>query len=102
MKTLLVFFAVLISTAASAQSPYYNQGRWRGHGGGDLGGAIVGGVIGGIIGGVLAPRAYYPPPQPYYQPQPVDPIEYCIRQFRSYNPETGFYLAYSGQYRRCP
>lgn len=27
--------------------------------------------------------------------------EYCAAKYRSFNPETGMYLAYSGQYRMC-
>ncbi|HMT13910.1 MAG TPA: BA14K family protein [Aestuariivirga sp.] len=29
-------------------------------------------------------------------------VDYCMARFRSYNPSTGMYLAYSGQYRPCP
>ena len=29
-------------------------------------------------------------------------VDYCMSRFRSYNPATGMYLTYSGQYRSCP
>ncbi len=29
-------------------------------------------------------------------------VDYCSARFRSYNPATGMYLTYSGQYRACP
>jgi hypothetical protein len=78
--------------------------QWRGHGGyrggGGFGGAVLGGVIGGVIGSAMTRPRY----QPQYQPEPVyqDPMDYCIQRFRSFNPETGFYLGFDGIYRRCP
>jgi len=64
---------------------------------------VVGGVIGGIIGSQIN-RPYYEPayPQPYYQQPAVDPVAYCIKRFRSYNPATGLYLGFDRQYHRCP
>ncbi|QPC45211.1 BA14K family protein [Kaustia mangrovi] len=36
-------------------------------------------------------------------PEPWTPewYRYCADKYRSFNPETGKYLAYSGQYRFC-
>ena len=83
----------------------WNRGGWHQGGGwnrgNDVGGAIIGGLIGGVIGGVFQPRPYYPQQQPYFQ-QPVDPYVYCSQRFRSWNPETGFYLGFDGAYHRCP
>ena len=65
-----------------------------------------------------------PPPPVYYEPAPVyvappvyaapvpraygysaadtDAVAYCSRRFRSYNPETGTYIASGGVVRACP
>ncbi len=88
--------AVLLSTAAQAQSPYFNQGHyWRHEQPPPSSGFMtgVGGFVGGMIGGMLA----RPQPQPVY-----DPVAYCIQRFRSYNAETGYYLGFDGRYRSCP
>lgn len=46
-------------------------------------------------------RAY---PRPAYRNRVRDrrAVEYCLSRYRSYNPDTGYYLSSSGQYRRCP
>jgi hypothetical protein len=31
-----------------------------------------------------------------------DAVEYCMRRFRSYNPETGYYIGFDGQPHPCP
>lgn len=52
-----------------------------------------------------APPAYYPAPAPVvvYRPAPWSPAwyEYCSRKYRSFNPNSGYFLAYSGEYRFC-
>jgi hypothetical protein len=60
---------------------------------------------------------YYPPPVTYYQTQPyvvrpvVPPVEYggdpdalarCASRFKSFNANTGTYITYDGEERRCP
>jgi subtilase family serine protease len=108
IRIALIVAAILVSTAAAlAQSPFYNQGRWRG---GDQGAAIIGGMIGGAIGSMFAPRpyyqpapAYYPPPQPYYQaPQYSDEQMYCMQRFRSYDPRSGYFTGYDNRLHPCP
>lgn len=59
------------------------------------------------------PRRYFrppPPPAPTYVPvraasrfQPWTPAwyRYCSNRYRSFNPNTGYFLAYSGEYRFC-
>ncbi len=94
-------------------------------------GAAVAGVIGlatGVIAGsaLAAPRyyngpvyydppvRYAPPPYPYRSRAYVQPravyrapafspewIAYCARKYRSFNPRTGTYVAYSGRVRMC-
>ncbi len=38
-----------------------------------------------------------------YHPKPWTPewYDYCSAKYRSFNPETGYYLSYSGVYRFC-
>lgn len=88
--------------------------------------AIGAGIAAGVIGGALAagalaappppPVYYYPEPAPVYVAPPVyaapraygysvedtDAVAYCSRRFRSYNPETGTYIASGGVVRACP
>ena len=61
----------------------------------------------------VAPRRYVAPPRYVGQPQrvpytknglaPFTPqwAAYCSHKFKSFNPNTGTYLAYSGKYRFC-
>ncbi len=82
------------------------QVRYRGRRGGS--GAVVGGIIGGmILGGIIAsqqPRYYgYPAPvYPGYGVPVGDPIAYCMRRFKSYDPYSMTYLGYDGYRHRCP
>ncbi|MEI2384031.1 BA14K family protein [Breoghania sp. JC706] len=50
-------------------------------------------------------RAPLPPSRYYYRGRPVpgspDWYAYCASKYKSFNPRTGLYLAYSGKYRRC-
>lgn len=90
--------------------------------------AIGAGIAAGIVGGALAagalaapppPPVYvYPEPAPVYVAPPVyaapvpraygysvqdtDAVAYCSSRFRSYNPETGTYIAKGGVVRACP
>ncbi|MEP3048420.1 MAG: BA14K family protein [Roseibium sp.] len=83
-------------------------------------GVASGLVAGAVIGSALnqrryyaAPRAYYPAPAyrapayrapvVSYRPAPWSPAwyNYCASKYRSFNPRTGYFLAYSGQYRFC-
>lgn len=106
--------------------------QWRRYGYGPRyygyrrGPAVGAGIAAGIVGGALAAGALAaPPPAVYYEPAPVyvappvvyappvpraygysiedtDAIAYCSRRFRSYNPETGTYIASGGVVRACP
>ncbi len=49
---------------------------------------------------------YAPPPPPEttaYKPEPWSDewYAYCREKYRSFDPDTGYYLAYSGRYRFC-
>ncbi len=98
----------------------------RYYGGYRRGPAVGAGIAAGIIGGALAAGALAAPPPPvYYEPEPVyvappvvyappvpraygysiedtDAVAYCSRRFKSYNPETGTYIAARGVVRACP
>lgn len=100
----------------------------RYYGGYRRGPAVGAGIAAGIIGGALAagalaapppPVYYYPEPAPVYVEPPVvyapavpraygysaedtDAVAYCSRRFKSYNPETGTYIAARGVVRACP
>ena len=45
-------------------------------------------------------RRYY---RRVYRPVPWTPewYDYCMRKYRSFNPETGYYVTYSGRLRFC-
>ena len=67
--------------------------RGRGRGRGNYGAAIGAGVAVGVIGGMIAAdqaRRYN------------SAIEYCMRRFRSYDPETQTYIGLDGRPRQCP
>lgn len=93
--------------------PYRDDWNYRYGGSGVYFGAgaatVFGLAAGAILGqGLAAPR--------YVAPYPVAPSRvvrgahapwtpqwyaYCARKYRSFNPNTGYYLAYSGRYRFC-
>jgi len=115
---------------AQAGSDLVQTVQWRRYGYGPRyyrrGPAVGAGIAAGIIGGALAAGALAAPPPPvYYEPAPVyvappvvyappvpraygysledtDAVAYCSRRFRSYNPETGTYIASGGVVRACP
>lgn len=94
-----------------------------GGGGGAGRGAIIGGsagAIGGAIGSssqwndaynyayrrcidaAQQPAAYDPPETSYAPPEGSQEwMAYCARKYKSFDPQTGMYLSYSGKYRRC-
>jgi hypothetical protein len=104
--------AVLATAApASAQARWHGRGFWPG--------AVAAGVVGGAVAAATSPLwapgyyDYYPgyAPGPYYDyygaAAPVGPVAggdeaWCQAHFRSYNPATGTYLGFDGQYHSCP
>jgi hypothetical protein len=87
----------------------YYRGRgygYRGYGyrgyGYRNGGAVAAGVIGGLaLGAAIAGAAAAPPPVAYAPGGGADWIAYCSSKYRSFNPATGLYLGYDGQYHPC-
>lgn len=69
----------------------------------------VGFVAGTIIGSAVTahqPRVVYAQPQTVVvhgglQPWTPAWYSYCSQRYRSFNPQTGYFLAYSGQYTFC-
>ena len=90
------------------------RGGWDGHwrGGwdrdwGDCDGCrwrYGGAVAAGLVLGAAAYAPYYGYPA-YYEGagygQSADWIAACSAKYRSFNPQTGMYLGYDGQYHRC-
>ena len=97
-------FGMVATTAAMGVSPAYAQrgrgrgygrgyGYGRGRGGGNLGAAVGIGVGAAIIGGAIAAGAAQ---------QQQNSVNYCMQRFRSYDPQSGTYLANDGYRRPCP
>lgn len=82
-------------------------GGWRGGGWGYYGGGFAAGAI---LGGLLAAPYYYPAPYYYGGPgyyyedggAPDGAVDYCMRRFRSYDPNTGTYMGNDGRRHPCP
>ncbi len=77
---------------------YYRGGYYRG----GNGGAVAAGVLGGLaLGAVIAGANAAPPPVAYAPGGGADWVAYCSSKYRSFNPATGLYLGYDGQYHPC-
>ena len=100
--------AVLAATSfsgAAMADPYWHHDWHRhywhhDHGGGGVG-AFVAGTALGIIGGAIANDAYNRPYYggPYYAGN--SHVAWCEAHYRSYNPATDTFTAYSGRVERC-
>lgn len=109
---------VMATASPASAAPWGWHHGWRGGGWGWGGGAVAAGVIGGALAAATSPLwapgyyDYYPgyadgPGYGYaVAPAPAigggDSAAYCESRFRSYNPATGMYLGYDGQYHPCP
>jgi hypothetical protein len=112
---------VFATTAPASAAP------WGWHRGWGWGGAVAAGVVGGALAAATSPLwapgyydyapgyAYAPAynydtyayaPGPYVATAPAvvagGDVAYCQARFRSYNPSTGTYLGFDGQYHPCP
>lgn len=105
----------LVETVQYRRYGYYGPryGYRGGYYGGGRGAAVGAGIAAGVIGGALAagalagpryvePAPIYGVPAPVYGVEDVDAVAYCSRRFRSYDPETGTYIASGGVVRACP
>jgi hypothetical protein len=99
------------------------EARHRRHHGDAFAAGVLGFAAGALLTGALAqPRYYYepapvyvappPPPPPivyepapvyYANPEPWTPewYSYCSSRYRSFNPSTGYFLGYDGDYHFC-
>jgi hypothetical protein len=107
---------ILATSAPASAAPWGWHRGWGGWHGGGWGGAVAAGVIGGALAAATsplwAPGYYdYDPGYAYGPGYAVAPapvlgggggVAYCESRFRSYNPTTGMYLGYDGQYHPCP
>jgi hypothetical protein len=98
------------------RGPYYYGGRYY-HDYNDyaVAAGIFGFAAGAVVGAAAAPRYYGPryygapyygrTPARYYGgvPAPWTPAwyAYCEAKYRSFNPRTGMFLGYDGQYHLC-
>ncbi len=96
------------------QRRYYSSDRGYYYRNDSAGAAAAAGVLGlaagALIGSALSapqyvgPQYVAPPPAAVrlrYAPWTPEWYAYCSRKYRSFNPQTGYFLAYSGKYRFC-
>jgi hypothetical protein len=108
----------VVATASPAAAAWGGHRGWHGgwHGGWGGPGAIAAGVIGGALAAATSPLwapGYYDYEPgyaygPYYAAPPAVVVQgggnvgWCEAHYRSYNPATGMFLGYDGQYHPCP
>ena len=68
------------------------RGGYRHRDRGDDGAGVAAGVLGGLMLGAIIAN----------QSQQGRSVDYCIRRFRSYDPNSGTYLGNDGYRHRCP
>lgn len=113
IATTTVALALIAGATLTTQTRSANAAEgWQ------VGVGIAGGLAAGVIlGSALSQpryhvrkrhhahprRGYYPAPVVSYRPAPWSPAwyNYCSRKYRSFNPQNGYFLAYSGQYKFC-
>jgi BA14K-like protein len=100
---LLTAGTVLASAGPASAAP------WRWHGGfwpGAVAAGVAGAALAAATSPLWAPGYYDYYPGPYYDYAPIAPVgvnvAWCEAHFRSYNPATGTYLGFDGQYHSCP
>ncbi|WP_371681864.1 MULTISPECIES: BA14K family protein [Stappiaceae] len=108
VATTTVALALVAGAALTTQTQSANAAEGWQVGVGIAGGLAAGAILGSALSQpryVAPPPAYYPAPAPVvvYRPAPWSPAwyNYCSRKYRSFNPNTGYFLAYSGQYKFC-
>jgi hypothetical protein len=113
--------ALAACTVLASAAPASAQWRWGWRGGYGWAPGVAAGVAAGVIGGTILAQAspYWGPGYYDYYPgytyapgytygglynyvAPGGDVAYCQARFRSYNPSTGMYLGYDGQYHPCP
>jgi BA14K-like protein len=124
----LAIGALSFSGVAEARNRHYHNNNNGGAAVAGIFGFAAGALVAGALSQPRYPSNYYyyqpapvyvapPPPvvyrpyQPRYQPAPVyyagpqpwSPqwYSYCDARYRSFNPSTGYFLGYDGQYHFC-
>jgi hypothetical protein len=127
-KSMATALALTIGAAAFADDADARRRHHRGGHGDAVAAGVLGLAAGAIIGGALSQPRYhggYYEPDYYYEPAPVyvapapvyvqpapvysyareawtpDWYAYCEGRYRSFNPQTGYFLGYDGQYHFC-
>lgn len=98
--SLVLAGATLANTLAASGA---HAGGWKGE---HWVPGVIGFGAGVVLGSALSGPRYYPEPrpQPYYgRPEPWTPAwyAYCSAKYRSFDPNTGYFLSYSGTYKFC-
>jgi hypothetical protein len=99
--------AALIGLGTLAMPATAEAGRGNAWGAG-----LLGFGVGAIVGSALTPREVYvvppPPPPTYYGPVAYGPppwspdwYAYCSSRYRSFNPQTGYFVGFDGVPRFC-
>jgi hypothetical protein len=94
--------AVLATGSTDAEAKkWHHQNGWAA-----AGGFVAGAVIGSALSQprYVAPAPQYAPAPAYYgRPAPWSPAwyRYCSSKYRSFNPDTGYFRTYSGNYKFC-
>jgi hypothetical protein len=130
IATALALSVGALTFAGSAEAgERWKRHRHHDNGGEAVAAGIIGFAAGAILGGALSqPRygyGYYEPDVVYVEPAPVyaepapvyvrpapvyahalqpwspDWYAYCDAKYRSFNPETGYFLGYDGEYHFC-
>jgi hypothetical protein len=68
------------------------RGGYRGGGGGDDGAGVAAGVLGGLLLGAIIAN----------ESQRGQGVDYCMRRYRSYDPQSMTYLGNDGRRHSCP
>jgi hypothetical protein len=69
------------------------RGGYRNRDRGDDGAGVAAGIVGGLLlGAIIANEAQ----------RGNRTVDYCVRRFRSYDPQSGTYLGNDGYRHRCP
>jgi BA14K-like protein/PXPV repeat (3 copies) len=124
-KTIATAAALMVGALAfgeSADARPRQERIWRHHGGGHhghhhghggyyngFGYGAFGFAAGALLGSALSRPYYYEPAPVYVAPAPVyvyqpwtpDWYTYCGGKYRSFNPDTGYFLGYDGEYHFC-
>ncbi|MBD1546213.1 BA14K family protein [Labrenzia aggregata] len=101
----------VIATSAMTVSVQTADAK-NGRNGAFAAGAVIGLATGAIVGSQYQRRYYAPPPPAYYpapapvyyaHPEPWTPAwyRYCSSKYRSFNPNTGYFVTYSGYRKFC-